>query len=172
MKSHGNGDFFLSLFEVFSRGRLSLKSSNPMEDAILEPRMLSDERDLIRMRDGARRLFKLGQHQAVSDIVERVTVGTTGIDLRSFPVDDDAALDSWMLSDAADCSHPAGTCRVGRSGDVQTVVDPDCRVVDLQNLRVADASIIPADCRANLHLTVVLIGEYVAQKIKNQTSWK
>jgi 5-(hydroxymethyl)furfural/furfural oxidase len=45
------------------------------------------------------------------------------------------------------------------------VVDPDARVKGIAGLRVADASIMPADCRANTHFTCVMIGEAVARRM-------
>jgi 5-(hydroxymethyl)furfural/furfural oxidase len=45
------------------------------------------------------------------------------------------------------------------------VVDPDLRVKGVDGLRVADASIMPADCRANTHFTRVMIGLMAARRI-------
>jgi choline dehydrogenase len=46
------------------------------------------------------------------------------------------------------------------------VVDPDLRVKGIAGLRVADASIMPADCRANTHFTCVMIGTMAARLIQ------
>ena len=43
------------------------------------------------------------------------------------------------------------------------VVDPDLRVKGIEGLRVADASIMPFDCRANTHFTCVMIGTMAAR---------
>jgi choline dehydrogenase len=45
------------------------------------------------------------------------------------------------------------------------VVNPDLSVKGIAGLRVADASIMPADCRANTHFTCVMIGLMAARKI-------
>jgi choline dehydrogenase len=45
------------------------------------------------------------------------------------------------------------------------VVDPDLRVKGLRGLRVADASIMPTDCRSNTHFTCVMIGVMAARLI-------
>jgi choline dehydrogenase len=44
-------------------------------------------------------------------------------------------------------------------------VDPELAVRGVQGLRVADASIMPSDCRANLHFTCVMIGEMAARRM-------
>jgi choline dehydrogenase len=77
----------------------------------------------------------------------------------------DDALDAMMLEQAADIQHAAGTCRMTAYEEPRGVVDPDLRVKGIAGLRVADASIMPADCRANTHFTCVMIGTIAAQKI-------
>ncbi len=49
------------------------------------------------------------------------------------------------------------------------VVNPDGTVKGIQGLRVADASIMPADCRANTHFTTVVIGEKIARLMRAET---
>jgi 5-(hydroxymethyl)furfural/furfural oxidase len=49
------------------------------------------------------------------------------------------------------------------------VVDPDLGVKKVPGLRVADASIMPADCRANTHLTCVMIGLMAAERVAEQS---
>ena len=40
--------------------------------------------------------------------------------------------------------HPSCTCKMGSTADPSTVVDEECRVVGVENLRVVDASIMPS----------------------------
>ena len=57
-----------------------------------------------------------------------------------------------------------------RFNDADGVVNPDGTVKGIAALRVADASIMPSDCRANTHLTTVVIGEYIAKMMKQKTA--
>jgi 5-(hydroxymethyl)furfural/furfural oxidase len=50
--------------------------------------------------------------------------------------------------------------------DPRGVVDPDLVVRGVEGVRVCDASIMPADCRANLHFTCVMIGENLARRMR------
>jgi 5-(hydroxymethyl)furfural/furfural oxidase len=50
--------------------------------------------------------------------------------------------------------------------DPRGVVDPDLCVRGVEGLRIADASIMPSDCRANLHFTCVMIGENLARRMR------
>jgi choline dehydrogenase-like flavoprotein len=54
---------------------------------------------------------------------------------------------------------------MGRADDPRSVVDTDCRVIGIDGLRVADASIMPECPRANLHLSCVMIAEHVAARM-------
>ena len=69
---------------------------------------------------------------------------------------------------AAGVHHVSGTCRIGRPNDEMAVVDPDCRVLGVKGLRVADASVMPTVVSANTHLAVLMIGEKVAQAILDE----
>lgn len=75
------------------------------------------------------------------------------------------ALDALMLQEAGDIQHAAGTCRMTAYEEPRGVVDPDLRVKGVAGLRIADASIMPADCRANTHFTCVMIGLQAATRI-------
>ena len=152
--------------QCFSRGALRLASSDPFEGPIIEENMLSDERDLIRMRDGARRIFALAQRPEIAEVVDRVRLlpyGGIPEELMSV-----AALDEWILNGVTDAQHICGTCRMGAVNDPRSVVDPDCRVIGMENLRVIDASIMPDVPRANINLSVIASGEYMAARLRGE----
>ena len=75
-------------------------------------------------------------------------------------------LEALLRRDTGDIQHAAGTCRMTGFDDASGVVNPDGTVKGISGLRVADASIMPSDCRANTHLTTVVIGEYIAKMMK------
>ncbi|MCY3902224.1 MAG: GMC family oxidoreductase N-terminal domain-containing protein [Caldilineaceae bacterium] len=164
------GIVVVSVFQAFSKGRLSLTSPEPGVNPVIEERMLTDERDLIRLRDGVRRLFAIGRHAAFEEISEEMSVGDPLSEdrrgIESFG--DDAELDAWLLQECADCYHIVGTCRMGAADDPLAVVDPDCRVKGVEGLRVIDASIMPEVPRANTHLTTVMIGEHMAKRLNRK----
>ena len=63
--------------------------------------------------------------------------------------------------------HVSSTCRMGRGSDRGVVVDPACRVLGIENLRVVDASIMPTLVRANTHIPVLMIAEKMADQISH-----
>ena len=58
----GEAGIHVALFEAFSRGQVRLASADPLVDPLVELNMLDDERDLVRLRDGAKRLVQIGSH--------------------------------------------------------------------------------------------------------------
>ena len=55
--------------------------------------------------------------------------------------------------------HPTSTCRIG------SVVDPQLRVLGVQGLRVADASVMPDIVAGNTNAACIMIGEKAAELI-------
>ena len=56
--------------------------------------------------------------------------------------------------------HMVGTCPMG------PVLDADCRLHGLPNLRVADASVMPTIPCGNTYLGCVMVAERIASKMK------
>jgi 5-(hydroxymethyl)furfural/furfural oxidase len=151
-------------FQTYSRGRVTVTSTDPLADPEVDLGMLADERDLLRLRDGMRRLQRIVAHPATQRITESTASWVTGNDLSPDASDDE--LDAWLLANAQDCQHPIGTCRMGDVADPRSVVDPSCRVIGVDGLRVIDGSIMPENPRANTNLTCIMMGELMAERLR------
>ncbi|MCX6622186.1 MAG: GMC oxidoreductase, partial [Acidobacteria bacterium] len=81
-----------------------------------------------------------------------------GSDLRT-----DAELATYIRATAETCYHPAGTCAMG------AVVDAELRLLGLEGLRVADASVMPELVNGNTLAATVMIAEKAAALIKTAT---
>jgi 5-(hydroxymethyl)furfural/furfural oxidase len=79
---------------------------------------------------------------------------------------DTALLREWVSAGAIPFYHPTGTCRMGGAADPSAVVDEQCRVIGLDGLRVADASIMPCVTRANTNLPVMMIAEKLSAMLR------
>ncbi len=166
----GYGFIWMTAYQTFSRGVLRITSRSPEIDPELRFRMLSDERDIVRMRDGMRRLQELAKQSAITSIAERIGFGnplliTQGV---SEVPPEGAALDQWMMANCYDSQHGAGTCRMGPASNPRSVVDTECRVLGLERLRVIDCSVMPEIVRANTHLSTVMIAEKMADRIRGR----
>ncbi len=160
-----DGAVAAGLYNAFSRGEITLRSADPEIDPTVEENMLDDARDRLRMRDAIRRLADLAEQPTLAGIAHSITFGETQLSMREAAGLPPETLDQLMLEQAGDIQHAAGTCKMTAYEDPRGVVDPDLRVKGLEGLRVADAAIMPTDCRANTHFTCVMIGEWLARKM-------
>jgi 5-(hydroxymethyl)furfural/furfural oxidase len=65
-----------------------------------------------------------------------------------------------------DTGHICGTCRMGAPDDPRAVVDPRGRVLGLEGLWVADASVFPEVPRANTNLPTIAAAERLSDLIR------
>jgi choline dehydrogenase-like flavoprotein len=151
------------LFNAFSRGTLSLASIDPEIDPVVEENMLSDPRDLVRMVDAVKRLAVITAQPALAGIADSIRLIDTDLTFAQAVALPNGELEAILLRATGDIQHAAGSCRMTGFNDAGGVVNPDGTVKGIAGLRVADASIMPSDCRANTHLTTVVIGEHIAR---------
>ena len=77
----------------------------------------------------------------------------------------DAEIDDFIRQHSESAYHPCGTCRMGSAKDKMAVVDPGCRVIGVDNLRVVDSSIMPQVTNGNLNAPTMMIGEKASDHI-------
>jgi len=143
-----------------SAGELRLQSTDPHVQPFLDYRYLEDEFDRRRMREMVRRGVQLVEHEDFEPIIaERLE--PTDAELAS-----DEALNEYLLREVTTGQHISGTCKMGLASDPMAVVDQHGHVHGLQNLRVVDASIMPDCIRANTNVTTMMIGERIADFIR------
>ena len=146
----------VSVFLAASKGRVTLTSTDPTVQPFLDYRLLSDAEDRRRMREAVRIAVGLFEHPDLAAMVRE----------RFSPPDSalasDDALDEWLLREVTTGQHLTSTCKMGPSSDPLAVVDQRLRVHGVENLRVADASVMPDTARANTNVTTMMIGERAA----------
>jgi choline dehydrogenase len=149
-----------SLQLALGAGELRLTSPDPHVQPFLDYRYLSDPFDLQRLRQAMRLAVRLGADAAFKDLfIERVIPTDAGLA-------SDEALDAWLANNMGTSHHISGTCKMGPASDAMAVVSQYGHVHGLDNLWVADASIMPDCIRANTNATTIMIGERVADFIK------
>ncbi|MBT4045745.1 MAG: NAD(P)-binding protein [Rhodospirillaceae bacterium] len=168
LRAHEDGDFDLgrigvSVYDSYSVGEVAITSPEATIDPRVDERMLSDARDFARIRDGVERLVAMGKTDALKDISHSIEYGYSGMSI----TDNISAqeLDDWIMAECSDAQHAIGTCRMGPKEAPESVVDPECRVIGAEGLRVIDASIMADNVRANTHLTTVMIAEKMADRL-------
>jgi choline dehydrogenase len=139
-----------------SRGRIDLRSADPLTPPIIDPNYLSAPEDLELTRRGLR---------LARDIVgQKAFDGLRGAELSPGPaITSDDELDAYTRRVAGTAYHPVGTCRMGRGSDA--VVGADLRVHGIAGLRVIDASIMPTLTTTNTNAATIMIAEKGADYI-------
>ena len=143
-----------------SRGRISLGGTSPTAPPKIDPMYLSDGADIELML----KALKIGREVLESAPFDpyRGEELAPGANLRS---DDD--LRQFIRDSLGTAQHPVGTCRMG--GDMASVVDPQLRVRGVDNLVVADASVMPTLIAGNTHAPVVMIAEKASDLIRGRS---
>ena len=81
--------------------------------------------------------------------------------------DDD--IDAFVAREVESAYHPCGTCRMGAEDDPDAVVDPECRVIGVEGLRVVDSSIFPNITNGNINAPTMMVAEKAADHILGKT---
>ncbi len=136
-----------------SKGRVTLASSDPRAMPLIDPRFLSDPRDLSLMKKGVRAMYRILETPPMSDY--------QGRDRNPVDLNDDAAIEALIRARSDTIYHPVGTARMG--SDDQAVCDPKLRVRGVEGLYVADASIMPKLVSGNTNAPSIMIGERAAE---------
>ncbi len=138
-----------------SRGTVRLRSADPEDAPVVDPAYLSDERDRKALRQGLDQVRALFRAPALASVC--------GPALFPSPSADESELDAFITESLVSIWHPVGTCRMGRAADA--VVSPRLSVHGLENIYVADASVMPAITRGNTHAPAIMIAEKAASLI-------
>jgi choline dehydrogenase len=145
-----------SLMTPASRGWVRLASADPSEPPLIDPNYLQDPADVSRMIAGLRLAREVGEAPALAALREAEMF--PGVDVRT-----DEQVQNYLQSTVTTYFHPVGTCRIGT--DRMAVVDPDLKVRGINNLRVADASVMPSLVTGNTNAAVLAIAERAAHLI-------
>ena len=74
-------------------------------------------------------------------------------------------LDDHIRDHVESAFHPCGTCKMGAVNDTSAVVDPECKVIGVDRLRVVDSSIFPSIPNGNLNGPTIMLAEKAADHI-------
>ena len=139
-----------------SRGFLKLKSKDPLVSPLIQLNLLDTENDVRALVIGIRKMREI--------IAAPVFDAHRGEEL--FPGEDaqsDEEISARIREHVAHVYHAAGTCKMGN--DDMAVVDNRLKVHGIENLRVADCSIMPTVNSSNTNAPAVMIGEKAADMI-------
>lgn len=140
-----------------SRGEVFLQSGDPLADPGIDPRFLSDDRDLAALIQGAKMTREVLRTDPLAKYCHKELFG-----IRDGMTD--AEWEHHIRSRADTIYHPVGTCKMGT--DEMAVVDPELRVRGLEGIRVVDASVMPTLISGNTNAPTIMIAERAADLIR------
>jgi len=155
-----------------SRGRIRLTSGDPHAKPSILFNYMSVEEDWEDFRTCIRLTREIfGQEAFVPYRGKEIQPGEH--------VQSDEALNDFIREHVESAYHPCGTCKMGAADDPMAVVDPECRVIGVEGLRVADSSIFPQITNGNLNAPSIMVGEKASDHIlgkdplpaSNQDPW-
>lgn len=155
-----------------SRGSVTLRTPDPKSRPVIRFNYMSHPDDWTEFRHCIRLTREIfGQAAFDAYRGKEISPGSH--------VQSDEDLDAFIRDHAESAYHPCGTCRIGRADDQMSVVDPECRVIGIEGLRVADSSIFPRVTNGNLNAPSIMTGEKAADHIlgrsplapSNQEPW-
>ncbi|HJR89628.1 MAG TPA: GMC family oxidoreductase N-terminal domain-containing protein [Aeromicrobium sp.] len=148
-----------------SRGEVLLSSADPLEPPDIRFNFYDDPHDLKVMTTIYRKCLEIQQRLRAQYGAGPVNVPPAlaakhghvpGAEMSDELIQDIAEYYSWSVY------HPTSTCRIG------SVVDPQLRVLGVQGLRVADASVMPDIVSGNTNAACIMIGEKAAELIGHE----
>jgi len=141
-----------------SRGTVTLRSADPHAAPVIRFNYMSHPDDWAEFRTAIRLTREIFAQPAFAPFAgHEIQPGAQ--------VQTDAELDATIRDHAESAYHPCGTARMGRIDDPNAVVDPACRVIGVDNLRLADSSIFPQITNGNLNAPSIMVGEKAADHI-------
>jgi choline dehydrogenase len=144
-----------------SSGEIRLQSGDASVQPYVDYNYLADDSDLNRLRNGLKLNMELAKQEKFSDVIGELVNPAPDI------IDDEDALNLWIRQNVGTMHHTSGTAKMGPDSDSMAVVDQYGRVKGVESLRVCDGSIMPDCIRANTNVTIMMIGERIADFIRN-----
>jgi choline dehydrogenase len=141
-----------------SRGTIRLASKDPKASPLIDPNLLSDDADVQTLVRAIKVLRRIVSQSPLADMVmDEVEPGPHATT--------DAALVEYVKARTGLAYHASGTCRMGV--DDQAVVTPDLKVKGLENLWIADASVMPELISGNINAACMMIGEKLGRQLRH-----
>jgi choline dehydrogenase len=141
-----------------SRGAVTLRSADPVAPPKILFNYMSEESDWEDFRTSIRLTREIFAQDAMKPYVKgEIQPGAAATS--------DADLNDFIREHVESAYHPCGTMKMGRRDDPMAVVDPECRVIGVEGLRVVDSSIFPQVPNGNLNAPSIMVGEKAADHI-------
>ncbi|KAL4228233.1 hypothetical protein ACF0H5_013666 [Mactra antiquata] len=171
-----NGDvegftFIVSVTRPKSTGTIRLRSRDPFDYPIIDPKYLTDQYDIDTFIGGIR----VWEKYINTPTMLSIGANDEGMKLSfclQYTFKSDEYWECIVRHLAFTVYHHSGTCKMGLINDPTTVVDPQLKVKGIKGLRVVDTSVFPSVTSGNTNAPVIMMAEKIADKIRGIDSVK
>ncbi|KIK62555.1 hypothetical protein GYMLUDRAFT_242709 [Collybiopsis luxurians FD-317 M1] len=145
-----------------SRGSITINSTDPFANPIIDPGYLTSPFDIAAMREALQILFRYTSARVWDGYILSQFGALANITADS----SDDVLDEYIRNNAASPAHPVGTAAMSAKDADYGVVDPDLRVKGVEGLRIIDSSVFPFVTSAHTQAPTYAIAERAAELVK------
>lgn len=142
-----------------SSGAVRLNPADPLRPHV-SFNLLGEAADIAPIKDGLRLAWDMIQSPALKSHFQRLLAWTPGM------ISSDVALQQAVSTFVRPSAHVCASARMGNNPDAGHVVDTHGKVFGIDNLWIADASIMPMIPSAPPHLTTLMLAEKLADNFK------
>ena len=142
----------VGLMRPRNRGRITLRSADPLAPPVIAHQQLSSKDDIDQIVEGIGIARDILRQAAMAPFIKG--------ELRpGAAMTDPAQLRDYVRMASIPLYHPVGTAKMGHRDDPMAVVDSDLKLIGVEGLWVADASIMPTLPQGNTNATAIMIGD-------------
>ncbi|KAI4723985.1 putative choline dehydrogenase [Aureobasidium sp. EXF-10728] len=161
---HNIATISTGLLATFSRGTISLNSSDMADAPLIDPAFLSDKRD----QDLAIAAFKFARRLAATESLQQAIIGE-----EVFP-GPGVSTDAEILEFLRQSVHHSSMHRMGKANDSMAVVDAEAKVIGVSGLRVIDASAFallpPGQPQATIYMMAEMIADMILEDVAERNT--
>jgi choline dehydrogenase-like flavoprotein len=149
-----------------SRGFVRLRSTDPREPALFDPKLVSHPYDQRVLITAARSIIAFLRTPSIASTIE--ALNNIPLNERGEPSDDEEDIVSFLKKNVRSTWHMSGTCKMGNDADEMAVVDAKFRVRGVEGLRVVDLSVLPFLLNAHPVAAAYAVGNIAADKFREK----
>ncbi|XP_054162136.1 L-sorbose 1-dehydrogenase-like [Oppia nitens] len=156
-----------------SHGSVHLRSSDPFDAPVIDPRLLSHPKDMEDVVEAIQYSLFLAEWSSLAQYLlpMRPIPGCRPCPHTSYLYRCKSYIRCHILQIASTEHHDSCTVRMGDPRSNNTVLDPRLRVKGFNRLRVCDASVFPNIPNANINSATFMVGEKCAEMVKEDNHY-
>lgn len=147
-----------------STGRIHMTNSNPLVSPEVYANLLKEPTDMQRMVEGVRLAWNILQDSSMQELIDDIPVWHQKI------MDSEEKVIQILKTFVRGSSHAGGTAKMGPESDSNAVANQFGQVYGCDNLRIADASLMPVTVRTSTNLTSMMIAEKIYESMSASLS--